>query len=52
MQQSLSEPSQLDWVYDLSAVLIHKGTAVNSGRYIAHIKDEYTGQWWEFDVGI
>ncbi|KAJ9146282.1 hypothetical protein P3X46_028567 [Hevea brasiliensis] len=52
MQQSLSEPSQLDWVYDLSAVLIHKGTAVNNGHYIAHIKDEYIGQWWEFDVSI
>uniref|UniRef100_A0A6N2LU60 ubiquitinyl hydrolase 1 n=1 Tax=Salix viminalis TaxID=40686 RepID=A0A6N2LU60_SALVM len=45
----LSEPSQLEWIYDLSAVLIHKGTAVNSGHYIAHIKDENTGQWWEFD---
>ncbi|KAL5069573.1 hypothetical protein RYX36_020460 [Vicia faba] len=21
----------------------------NSGHYIAHIKDENTGQWWEFD---
>jgi ubiquitin carboxyl-terminal hydrolase 48 len=36
-------------IYDLSAVLIHKGTAANSGHYIAHIKDENTGQWWEFD---
>ncbi|RXI09928.1 hypothetical protein DVH24_026570 [Malus domestica] len=36
-------------VYDLSAVLIHKGTAVNSGHYVAHVKDEKTGQWWEFD---
>ncbi|KAJ6685388.1 UBIQUITIN CARBOXYL-TERMINAL HYDROLASE [Salix purpurea] len=45
----LSEPSQLEWIYDLSAVLIHKGTAVNSGHYIAHIKDENTGQWWAFD---
>jgi ubiquitin carboxyl-terminal hydrolase 48 len=45
----LSEPSQLEWIYDLSAVLIHKGTAVNSGHYIAHIKDENTGQWWVFD---
>ncbi|XP_065881079.1 ubiquitin carboxyl-terminal hydrolase 26 isoform X2 [Euphorbia lathyris] len=49
MQQRLSEPSQQNWIYDLSAVLIHKGTAVNSGHYIAHIKDENTGQWWEFD---
>ncbi|ESR63291.1 hypothetical protein CICLE_v100073062mg, partial [Citrus x clementina] len=49
MQRRLSEPSQLDLTYDLSAVLIHKGTAVNSGHYIALIKDENTGQWWEFD---
>ncbi|XP_037495087.1 ubiquitin carboxyl-terminal hydrolase 26 isoform X1 [Jatropha curcas] len=49
MRQRLSESSMLDWIYDLSAVLIHKGTAVNSGHYTAHIKDENTGQWWEFD---
>ncbi|RDX81132.1 Ubiquitin carboxyl-terminal hydrolase 26, partial [Mucuna pruriens] len=49
MRHRLSEPSQFELRYDLSAVLIHKGTAVNSGHYIAHIKDENTGQWWEFD---
>ncbi|XP_047161205.1 ubiquitin carboxyl-terminal hydrolase 26-like isoform X2 [Vigna umbellata] len=49
MSVRLSEPSQNELIYDLSAVLIHKGTAVNSGHYIAHIKDENTGQWWEFD---
>ena len=49
MRERLSEPSDLELVYDLSAVLIHKGTAVNSGHYVAHIKDENTGQWWEFD---
>ncbi|KAI9156221.1 hypothetical protein LWI28_002457 [Acer negundo] len=49
MQQRLSEPSQSELIYNLSAVLIHKGTAVNSGHYIALIKDENTGQWWEFD---
>ncbi|KAG2699923.1 hypothetical protein I3760_07G211200 [Carya illinoinensis] len=49
MRQRLSEPSRLELIYDLSAVLIHKGTAVNSGHYVAHIKDEDTGQWWEFD---
>ncbi|QCD99600.1 ubiquitin carboxyl-terminal hydrolase 48 [Vigna unguiculata] len=49
MHARLSEPSQFELIYDLSAVLIHKGTAVNSGHYIAHIKDENTGQWWEFD---
>ncbi|PPD77411.1 hypothetical protein GOBAR_DD25652 [Gossypium barbadense] len=49
MQGRLSKPSQVELIYDLSAVLIHKGTAANSGHYIAHIKDENTGQWWEFD---
>ncbi|KAF7830201.1 ubiquitin carboxyl-terminal hydrolase 26-like [Senna tora] len=49
MRHRLSEPSQSKSIYDLSAVLIHKGTTVNSGHYVAHIKDENTGQWWEFD---
>lgn len=49
MTKRLSEPSQPSLIYDLSAVLIHKGNAVNSGHYIAHIKNENTGQWWEFD---
>lgn len=49
MRRRLSEPSQVESIYDLSAVLIHKGTAVNSGHYVAHIKDENTGRWWEFD---
>ncbi|CAN6540179.1 unnamed protein product [Malus baccata var. baccata] len=49
MRKRLSEPSQGESMYDLSAVLIHKGTAVNSGHYVAHVKDEKTGQWWEFD---
>lgn len=49
MARRLSEYPQLDLVYDLAAVLIHKGPAVNSGHYTAHIKDENTGEWWEFD---
>ncbi|KAG6554433.1 hypothetical protein Mapa_004350 [Marchantia paleacea] len=36
-------------VYDLSAILVHKGSMVNSGHYVAHIKDEETGEWWQFD---
>ncbi|KAL2521363.1 Ubiquitin carboxyl-terminal hydrolase 26 [Forsythia ovata] len=49
MAQRLSEHSHKDLMYDLSAVLIHKGSAVDSGHYTAHIKDENTGEWWEFD---
>ncbi|XP_068466263.1 ubiquitin carboxyl-terminal hydrolase 26-like [Phaseolus vulgaris] len=49
MRHRMSELSQFDLVYDLSVVLIHKGTGANSGHYIAHIKDVNIGQWWEFD---
>lgn len=49
MRQRICEPAEVESIYDLSAVLIHKGTAVNSGHYVAHVKDENTGQWWEFD---
>ncbi|KAK4793462.1 hypothetical protein SAY86_023897 [Trapa natans] len=49
MKERLSDPAQGDLVYVLSAVLIHKGNAVNTGHYIAHIKDEKTGLWWRFD---
>nr|XP_043628066.1 ubiquitin carboxyl-terminal hydrolase 26 [Erigeron canadensis]XP_043628067.1 ubiquitin carboxyl-terminal hydrolase 26 [Erigeron canadensis] len=48
MARWLSEQSEPK-LYDLSAVLIHKGSAVNSGHYVAHIKDQDTGLWWEFD---
>ncbi|OEL12988.1 Ubiquitin carboxyl-terminal hydrolase 26 [Dichanthelium oligosanthes] len=44
----LSNPST-GCTYDLAAILIHKGTGANSGHYVAHIKDESNGQWWEFD---
>ncbi|KAL8158829.1 hypothetical protein V2J09_000366, partial [Rumex salicifolius] len=49
MSKRLSDPSQSSLIYELSAVLVHKGTAVNSGHYVAHIKDATSGQWWEFD---
>ncbi|KAL4565064.1 hypothetical protein LXL04_029146 [Taraxacum kok-saghyz] len=49
MGQRLSDQNESGLIYDLSAVLIHKGVAVNSGHYVAHIKDQDTGVWWEFD---
>ncbi|XP_077224086.1 ubiquitin carboxyl-terminal hydrolase 26-like isoform X2 [Tasmannia lanceolata] len=49
MTRRLCDHSQSELIYDLSAILIHKGTAVNSGHYVAHIKDEWDGHWWEFD---
>ncbi|XP_028547529.1 ubiquitin carboxyl-terminal hydrolase 26 [Dendrobium catenatum] len=49
MGKHLCNPTETSLVYELSAILIHKGTAVNSGHYVAHIKDEKCGHWWEFD---
>ncbi|XP_047337545.1 ubiquitin carboxyl-terminal hydrolase 26 [Impatiens glandulifera] len=49
MKCRMSEHSQLELIYELAAVLIHKGPAVNTGHYVAHVKDENTGMWWEFD---
>ncbi|KQK13052.1 ubiquitin carboxyl-terminal hydrolase 26 isoform X2 [Brachypodium distachyon] len=48
MGKRLSNPSS-SYTYDLAAILIHKGSAANSGHYVAHIKDESSCQWWEFD---
>ncbi|KAG0577792.1 hypothetical protein KC19_5G182300 [Ceratodon purpureus] len=36
-------------VYDLYRILIHKGSMANSGHYVAHIKDDRTEEWWQFD---
>uniref|UniRef100_A0A0D3BG09 ubiquitinyl hydrolase 1 n=1 Tax=Brassica oleracea var. oleracea TaxID=109376 RepID=A0A0D3BG09_BRAOL len=46
MRSRLAESSENEFTYELSAVLIHKGSA---GHYVAHIKDENTGLWWNFD---
>ncbi|GKD21235.1 ubiquitin carboxyl-terminal hydrolase 26, partial [Tanacetum coccineum] len=52
MARWLSEQSKFELTYDLSAVLIHKGSTVNSGHYVAYIKDQDTGLWWEFDEDV
>ncbi|KAI3916826.1 hypothetical protein MKW98_001407 [Papaver atlanticum] len=49
MKHRLNEPSQSELLYDLSAILVHKGAGVNCGHYLSIIKDERTGEWWEFD---
>ncbi|XP_053546203.1 ubiquitin carboxyl-terminal hydrolase 48 [Bombina bombina] len=36
-------------VYELSAVLIHRGVSAYSGHYIAHVKDPQTGEWYKFN---
>ncbi|EFJ09332.1 hypothetical protein SELMODRAFT_184724 [Selaginella moellendorffii] len=51
-------PSSMDWstteqgsptgIYDLVAVLTHKGRSADSGHYVAWVKQE-NGKWIEFD---
>ncbi|CAB3992846.1 Ubiquitin carboxyl-terminal hydrolase 48, partial [Paramuricea clavata] len=36
-------------VYDLTAVLIHRGLSAYSGHYVAHIKDKKSGVWYRFN---
>ncbi|XP_077116586.1 ubiquitin carboxyl-terminal hydrolase 48 isoform X1 [Ranitomeya variabilis] len=36
-------------VYELSAVLIHRGVSAYSGHYIAHVKDPHTSEWYKFN---
>ncbi|XP_041639436.1 ubiquitin carboxyl-terminal hydrolase 48 isoform X2 [Cheilinus undulatus] len=57
----ISFPEQLDmapfmegkqdqkYLYELSAVLIHRGISAYSGHYIAHVKDARTGDWYKFN---
>ncbi|XP_075869327.1 ubiquitin carboxyl-terminal hydrolase 48 isoform X1 [Nelusetta ayraudi] len=57
----ISFPEQLDMgpfldgkqdqscMYELSAVLIHRGISAYSGHYIAHVKDACTGDWYKFN---
>uniref|UniRef100_A0A4W5QYJ2 Ubiquitin carboxyl-terminal hydrolase 48 n=1 Tax=Hucho hucho TaxID=62062 RepID=A0A4W5QYJ2_9TELE len=56
----ISFPEQLDMgpfleekgikcVYELSAVLIHRGVSAYSGHYIAHVRDARTSDWYKFN---
>ncbi|XP_007518887.1 ubiquitin carboxyl-terminal hydrolase 48-like [Erinaceus europaeus] len=37
------------YVYELSAVLIHKGVSAYSGHYVAQVKDPESGEWFSFN---
>ena len=36
-------------MYDLKAVLIHRGPSAYSGHYIAHIRDTKSQTWFKFN---
>lgn len=48
MSQYLQQPDNTV-VYDLSAVLIHRGTSAYSGHYVAHILDSTSKLWYRFN---
>ncbi|KAG8431340.1 hypothetical protein GDO86_019024, partial [Hymenochirus boettgeri] len=43
------EQTDNKYLYELSAVLIHRGVSAYSGHYIAHVKDPQTGEWYKFN---
>ncbi|XP_054979011.1 ubiquitin carboxyl-terminal hydrolase 48-like isoform X3 [Sorex araneus] len=36
-------------MYELSAVLIHRGSSAYSGHYVANVKDPKSGEWYKFN---
>ncbi|XP_066546567.1 ubiquitin carboxyl-terminal hydrolase 48 isoform X3 [Amia ocellicauda] len=36
-------------IYELNAVLIHRGVSAYSGHYIAHVRDARTNDWYKFN---
>lgn len=36
-------------MYELNAVLIHRGVSAYSGHYIAHVRDDRTKEWYKFN---
>ena len=46
-ERSAAEPQQLD--YELTAILLHRGSSASSGHYVSIVKDEQTGRWWKYD---
>jgi ubiquitin carboxyl-terminal hydrolase 48 len=49
VEESNGLQSVAPMIYEVSALLIHRGSTADSGHYVANIKDDTTGEWWEFD---
>lgn len=45
----VTSPEDEKCVYELSAVLIHRGVSAYSGHYIAHVRDARTSDWYKFN---
>lgn len=46
---STAFPEGTDQEYELTGVVLHKGSNAHHGHYVAHIKNGTTGRWWRFD---
>eukprot|EP01132_Coremiostelium_polycephalum_P006824 gene6824-8463_t len=44
-----SSTKQKDFIYELSGIIMHKGNLTSGGHYIAQLKDDRSGKWWQFD---
>ncbi|XP_053725063.1 ubiquitin carboxyl-terminal hydrolase 48 [Synchiropus splendidus] len=49
MRPFLGENNAQKSLYELSAVLIHRGVSAYSGHYIAHVKDACMSDWYKFN---
>ncbi|XXQ32153.1 Ubiquitin carboxyl-terminal hydrolase [Plasmodiophora brassicae] len=36
-------------LYDLTAVILHAGESAHSGHYVAEVRDEHTGRWYNLN---
>ncbi|XP_071840650.1 ubiquitin carboxyl-terminal hydrolase 48-like isoform X1 [Apostichopus japonicus] len=46
---NLAGHDRQELIYELKAVLIHRGPSANSGHYVAHIFDQVAGDWYKFN---
>ncbi|VVC42411.1 Ubiquitin specific protease, conserved site,Ubiquitin specific protease domain,Ubiquitin-related [Cinara cedri] len=49
LSNQLDESSKDSYMYNLCAVLIHKGSSAYSGHYVAHIKDIAAEEWYKIN---
>ncbi|KAF2071302.1 hypothetical protein CYY_007377 [Polysphondylium violaceum] len=49
IDETITSSKKNEYLYELTAILMHQGMVTSGGHYISHIKDDITGKWWKFD---
>ncbi|RZF43793.1 hypothetical protein LSTR_LSTR006334 [Laodelphax striatellus] len=49
MKKYVKDVKEAQLLYNLTAVLAHRGLSANSGHYIAYIQDNESGDWYTFN---